>query len=104
MQLTNEHLKELATKIAEAVAKNAGAAPELCHAPALFVLQDALLQQPQEGQAHCLACAGHGASLDGSRDCAKCHGNGVVDDGFLTHSEGGVEYSHPIKCVKDCPT
>jgi hypothetical protein len=27
-----------------------------------------------------------------------------VDDGFLTHSEGGVEYSHPIKCVKDCPT
>jgi len=35
--------------------------------------------QPEEGQAHCLACAGHGASLDGSRDCAKCGGSGSTD-------------------------
>ncbi len=37
--------------------------------------------------------------------CSKCGGSGVVDDGFLTHSEGGIRYENgPIKCVKDCPS
>lgn len=37
-------------------------------------------------------------------ECKRCQGTGMVDDGYLTHSEGGIEYeSGPIKCVKDCP-
>jgi len=35
--------------------------------------------------------------------CQRCGDTGVVDDGMLTHSEGGAEYSEPIRCVKDCP-
>jgi hypothetical protein len=34
-------------------------------------------QTAQEGgDAHCYACAGHGASLDGRRDCSACNGSG----------------------------
>lgn len=36
--------------------------------------------------------------------CNTCNDQGVVDDGELTHSEGGTPYENgPIKCVKDCP-
>lgn len=36
--------------------------------------------------------------------CARCGGTGVVDDGALHFSEGGIPYENgPIKCVKDCP-
>lgn len=36
--------------------------------------------------------------------CVKCGGTGVVDDGELTHSAGGIPYEcGPIKCVTDCP-
>lgn len=39
-----------------------------------------------------------------STECATCGGAGMVDDGELPHSEGGIPYENgPIKCVKDCP-
>ena len=36
--------------------------------------------------------------------CATCGGTGMVDDGEITCSEGGIPYENgPVKCVKDCP-
>ncbi|MBV5797724.1 hypothetical protein KUT57_14370 [Pseudomonas aeruginosa] len=36
--------------------------------------------------------------------CATCGGTGMVDDGEITCSEGGIPYENgPIKCVTDCP-
>ncbi|MEB5104407.1 hypothetical protein RXP90_03710 [Pseudomonas aeruginosa] len=36
--------------------------------------------------------------------CATCSGTGMVDDGEITCSEGGIPYENgPVKCVKDCP-
>ncbi|HCO8764704.1 TPA: hypothetical protein N2B54_002756 [Pseudomonas aeruginosa] len=37
--------------------------------------------------------------------CATCGGAGMVDDGEITCSEGGIPYENgPVKCVKDCPS
>ncbi|MGP5513556.1 hypothetical protein [Pseudomonas helleri] len=37
-------------------------------------------------------------------ECHTCNDTKMVDDGELTHSEGGIPYANgPIKCVKDCP-
>ncbi|QJP06318.1 hypothetical protein [Pseudomonas multiresinivorans] len=37
--------------------------------------------------------------------CSTCNDTGMVDDGEITHSEGGIPYENgPVKCVKDCPT
>ncbi|HHF0618071.1 TPA: hypothetical protein ACPH2G_004589 [Pseudomonas aeruginosa] len=39
-----------------------------------------------------------------SPKCATCGGTGMVDDGEITCSEGGIPYENgPVKCVKDCP-
>ncbi|MER0550534.1 hypothetical protein AAA536_20060 [Pseudomonas aeruginosa] len=39
-----------------------------------------------------------------SPKCVKCGGTGMVDDGEITCSEGGIPYENgPVKCVKDCP-
>lgn len=39
-----------------------------------------------------------------SPKCATCGGTGMVDDGEITCSEGGIPYENgPIKCVTDCP-
>ncbi|HIE2293229.1 TPA: hypothetical protein ACXK43_001310 [Pseudomonas aeruginosa] len=36
--------------------------------------------------------------------CATCGGTGMVDEGEITCSEGGIPYENgPVKCVKDCP-
>lgn len=36
--------------------------------------------------------------------CETCNGTGMVDDGEITCSEGGIPYENgPVKCVKDCP-
>ncbi|WP_132781212.1 hypothetical protein [Pseudomonas aeruginosa] len=36
--------------------------------------------------------------------CATCGGTGMVDDGEITCSQGGIPYENgPVKCVKDCP-
>lgn len=35
--------------------------------------------------------------------CTTCGGLGVVDDGEIAHSAGGLPYENgPVKCVKDC--
>ncbi|MGU1073095.1 hypothetical protein ACSENY_01055 [Pseudomonas aeruginosa] len=37
--------------------------------------------------------------------CTTCGGAGMVDDGEITCSEGGIPYENgPVKCVKDCPS
>lgn len=42
---------------------------------------------------------------DGMATCPTCKGARVVDDGEITHSDGGCEYQNgPIKCVADCQT
>ncbi len=39
-----------------------------------------------------------------SPKCATCNGTGLIDDGEITCSEGGIPYENgPVKCVKDCP-
>ncbi|HHE7821418.1 TPA: hypothetical protein ACPFLH_001117 [Pseudomonas aeruginosa] len=39
-----------------------------------------------------------------SPKCATCGGTGMVDDGEITCSQGGIPYENgPVKCVKDCP-
>ncbi|WP_260472299.1 hypothetical protein [Pseudomonas aeruginosa] len=39
-----------------------------------------------------------------SPKCTTCGGAGMVDDGEITCSEGGIPYENgPVKCVKDCP-
>lgn len=39
-----------------------------------------------------------------SPKCATCGGTGMVDDGEIWCSEGGIPYENgPVKCVKDCP-
>ncbi|EPC2032675.1 hypothetical protein ACRXNU_000191 [Pseudomonas aeruginosa] len=39
-----------------------------------------------------------------SPKCATCNGTGLIDDGDITCSEGGIPYENgPVKCVKDCP-
>ncbi|TEG58049.1 hypothetical protein IPC1331_31040 [Pseudomonas aeruginosa] len=39
-----------------------------------------------------------------SPKCATCGGTGMVDDGEITCSEGGIPYENgPVKCVEDCP-
>lgn len=36
--------------------------------------------------------------------CATCHGTGLIDDGEMHCSAGGIPYENgPINCVKDCP-
>lgn len=45
----------------------------------------------------------NGGAVAGQAVCGACHGERVVDDGFITHSASGIEYSSPIKRVKDCP-
>lgn len=36
--------------------------------------------------------------------CETCNGTGMVDDGEITCSEGGILYENgPVKCVKGCP-
>lgn len=36
--------------------------------------------------------------------CKTCNGTGMVDDGEITCSEGGIPYENgPVKCVKGCP-
>ncbi len=43
-------------------------------------------------------------SAHGVKACERCGGTGVVDDGELDCSDGGIPYENgPIKCVKDCP-
>ncbi|WP_176476874.1 hypothetical protein [Pseudomonas aeruginosa] len=45
-----------------------------------------------------------GALAQPSPKCATCGGTGMVDDGEITCSEGGIPYENgPVKCVKDCP-
>ncbi len=40
-----------------------------------------------------------------SPKCTTCGGAGMVDDGEITCSEGGIPYENgPVKCVKDCPS
>lgn len=36
----------------------------------------AIIEATPAAETHCFACAGHGASLDGSRDCSRCNGTG----------------------------
>lgn len=47
----------------------------------------------------------HMAAADPSApECKTCNGTGMVDDGEITCSEGGIPYENgPVKCVKDCP-
>ncbi|HCF2674855.1 TPA: hypothetical protein NIB13_003509 [Pseudomonas aeruginosa] len=48
--------------------------------------------------------AARAALAQPSPKCATCGGTGMVDDGEITCSEGGIPYENgPVKCVKDCP-
>ncbi|MFL9880837.1 hypothetical protein PQR63_20735 [Herbaspirillum rhizosphaerae] len=47
-----------------------------CDMAGLIASARALLSAPPAAETHCIACAGHGASLDGSRDCVRCGGTG----------------------------
>ncbi|HGJ9381279.1 TPA: hypothetical protein ACJX8O_003456 [Pseudomonas aeruginosa] len=48
--------------------------------------------------------ASRAALAQPSPKCATCGGTGMVDDGEITCSEGGIPYENgPVKCVKDCP-
>lgn len=47
---------------------------------------------------------GRAALAQPSPKCATCGGTGMVDDGEITCSQGGIPYENgPVKCVKDCP-
>lgn len=50
-------------------------------------------------------CTALSASAEPSAPkCETCNGTGMVDDGEITCSEGGIPYENgPVKCVKDCP-
>ncbi|EPL8454522.1 LysM peptidoglycan-binding domain-containing protein [Pseudomonas aeruginosa] len=64
---------------------------------ALVSLHDLLRDAYQAGQARA-------ALAQPSPKCATCGGTGMVDDGEITCSEGGIPYENgPVKCVKDCP-
>lgn len=61
-----------------------------------------------QGEAPCSDCDATGyARSNGmpvSGNCETCKGTGVVDDGALYCSAGGIPFeSGPINCVKDCP-
>ncbi|WP_238999572.1 hypothetical protein [Pseudomonas aeruginosa] len=48
--------------------------------------------------------ASRAALAQPSQKCATCNGTGLIDDGEITCSEGGIPYENgPVKCVKDCP-
>ncbi|HFS0754881.1 TPA: hypothetical protein ACHYZ8_005009 [Pseudomonas aeruginosa] len=48
--------------------------------------------------------AARAALAQPSPKCAACNGTGLIDDGEITCSEGGIPYENgPVKCVKDCP-
>ncbi|MFG9443479.1 hypothetical protein ACEP3I_22155 [Pseudomonas aeruginosa] len=53
---------------------------------------------------HARIAPDHAALAHPSPKCATCGGTGMVDDGEITCSEGGIPYENgPVKCVKDCP-
>ncbi len=53
---------------------------------------------------HARIAPDHAALAQPSPKCATCGGTGMVDDGEITCSQGGIPYENgPVKCVKDCP-
>ncbi|WP_271965940.1 hypothetical protein [Pseudomonas aeruginosa] len=53
---------------------------------------------------HARIAPDHAALAQPSPKCATCNGTGLIDDGEITCSEGGIPYENgPVKCVKDCP-
>ncbi|MEV1408581.1 hypothetical protein ABZQ15_25785, partial [Pseudomonas aeruginosa] len=59
---------------------------------------------PDERKLCLIRNAARAALAQPSPKCATCGGTGMVDDGEITCSEGGIPYENgPVKCVKDCP-